>query len=184
MALGIHDKTGFGNPLVHLAGCDILDMPADEVDLMTDITVRRDELIAYALAIRPHYDQVGRLIGQLAGLFILAQVRGRFDPDFEAVKSPLEQARECADAVRSITAPASVRRQHWCITRAMALIGEVTDGFTLSLRGSERVREQIGEWSEQLKRANTLLRWASDRSLGLTPVDFSQACCCGAGSKI
>jgi hypothetical protein len=171
------------NPLVHLAGCDILDMPADNLDPLADISVTQDELIAYALALRPHYDKLGRLIGQLAGLFILAQARGRFDPGFEAFATPLEQARECHDALHSITAPAGVRRQHWCMCRAMQLVKDVTGQFTTSLDGGERVREQVALWTEQLKRANTLLRWASERSLGLSPVDFSQACCCGAAAS-
>jgi hypothetical protein len=183
MAFDTLNREAFSKPLVHLAGCDVLEMPSEDIDPLADISVTRDELIAYALVLRPHYDKVGRLIGQLAGLFILAQARGRFDPGFEAFATPLEQARECADALHSIAVPPAARRQHWCVCRAMHLIDEVTAQFTKSLRGTERVREQVAAWNDQLKRANTLLRWSSDRSLGLNPVDFSQACCCGAGAK-
>ncbi len=182
MAPNLAAGVEFRKPTVHLAGCDVLDMPPDDIDPMADISVTRDDLIAYALSVRPLYDRVGQLIGQLAGLFILAHARGRFDPDFEAVTAPLEQARACADAIRSIATPGSVRRRHWCLCRAMMLVSEVTDQFTNSMRGSDRVREQVSVWTEQLKRANTLLRWASDSALGMNPVDFSQACCCGAGT--
>lgn len=170
----------FGNPLIHLAGCDLLDMPPEEADPHADIATTRDDLIRYALAVRPHYDTVGRLIGQLAGLFILAQARGRFEPDFEAYSTPVEQARACADAVYSMTAPKLAWRQHWCINRAMALVGQVVDEFSHPLQGADEVRDQVIAWNRQLKRANMLLRWAADRSLGLNPVDFKQACCCAA----
>jgi len=168
----------FEKPLVHLSGCDVLDAPPESEALDVEITVNQDELIAYALAMRPQYNKLGRLIGQLAGLLLLAQARGRLDFDFEAFKPPMEQARECIDAIRSITAPAGAKRRHWVLCRAMTLVNGVTDQFTHSLGGEAQVREQVGKWSEQLKRANAMLRWASDSSLGMNPIDFSQACCC------
>jgi hypothetical protein len=173
-----------GNALVHRAGCDLLEIPVEDNNPFDDITATRDDLIAYGLAIRPHYDKLGRLIGQLAGIFLLAQVRGRFDPDFEAVSTPLERARECSDSILSITPPKAAKRLHWALLRAMSMVVEVTGQFSDSIHGSERVRECVSEWTERLKRANALVRWASDTSLGLHPVDLSQACCCcGALAK-
>lgn len=168
----------FDNPLVHLAGCDVLDAPPESEGIGDEITVNRDDLIAYALAMRPQYNRLGRLIAQLAGLLLLAQARGRFDFDFEAFKPPMEQARECIDAIRSIGAPNGVKRRHWVLCRAMTLVSGVTDQFTHSLGGEAQVRERVAQWSEQLKRANAMVRWASDSTLGMNPIDFSQACCC------
>ncbi|MDF3838251.1 hypothetical protein P3W85_35765 [Cupriavidus basilensis] len=174
-------RSALEKPLVHLAGCDALDVPPEDIDPLADIAVTQDELIAYALAVRPLYDNLGRLIGQLAGLFLLAQVSGRFDRDFEAVTTPIERARECSDAIRSIAAPKGASRRHWALCRAMSLVGEVTDQFASTTYGQEHVREQVSAWTDQLKRANALVRLASDASLGLNPVDFSQACCCCSG---
>jgi hypothetical protein len=171
-------NAGFGNPPVHMAGCDVLEVPVEDNDPLADITAVRDDLIAYGIAIRPHYDKLGRLIGQLAGIFLLAQARGRFDPDFEAVTTPLERARECSDSLLSITAPDAAKRRHWALLRAMSIVNEVTAQFSDSIHGAERVREYVSDWTERLKRANALVRWASDTSLGLHPVDLSQACCC------
>jgi hypothetical protein len=168
-------------PLVHLAGCDALDVPPEDTDPLSDISVTQDELIAYALAVRPLYDGLGRLIGQLAGLCLLAQIRGRFDPDFEAVTTPLERARECADMIRSINPPKSAVRRHWALCRAMSIVGDVTDQFSNPKSGPAQVRDQVSAWTDQLKRANALVRWAADASLGLNPVDFNQACCCCNG---
>jgi hypothetical protein len=168
----------FNKPLFHLSGCDVLDAPPENEGLDGEITVNRDELIAYALAVRPQYNKLGRLIGQLAGLLLLAQAHGRFDVDYEAFKPPLEQAQECTDAIRSITPPNGAKRRHWTLCRAMAVVNGVTDQFTHSIGGETQVREQVGKWSDQLKRANAMVRWASDSSLGMNPVDFSQACCC------
>lgn len=171
----------FDQPLIHLSGCDVLDAPPESEELDGEITVNQDELIAYALAMRPQYNRLGRLIGQLAGLLLLAQARGRLDADFDAFKPPLEQARECDDAIRSITAPNGAKRRHWVLCRAMAAVNGVTDQFTHSIGGENEVRERVWIWSEQLKRANAMVRWASDSSLGMNPVDFSQACCCCSG---
>lgn len=168
----------FDKPLVHLAGCDVLDAPPESEGIGGEITVNRDELIAYALAMRPQYNRLGRLIGQLAGLLLLAQARGRFDFDFEAFKPPMEQAWECSDAIRSISAPDGVKRRHWALCRAMTLVSGVTDQFTHSIGTEGQVRERVAKCSEQLKRANAMVRWASDSTLGMNPIDFSQACCC------
>src|ERR1700744_4173894 len=184
MARAFSPNTMFGNPLVHIAGCDVLEVAVEDSDALEDVTAVRDDLIAYGLAIRPHYDRLGRLIGQLAGIFLLAQLRGRFEPDFEAVITPLERARECLDSILSITAPKAAKRRHWALLRAMLIVSEVTGQFSDSMRGSERVREYVLDWTERLKRANALVRWTSDTSLGLHPVDLSQACCCcGALAK-
>ncbi|WP_162600785.1 hypothetical protein [Paraburkholderia sp. C35] len=173
----IRSTTLLEKPLVHVAGCDVLELPPEETDSLADVTVTQDELIAYAVAARPLYDSLGRLTAQLAGLFLLAQIRGRFDPDFEAVTTPLERARECNDAIRSITAPKGATRRHWALCRAITIVCDVTDQFANTKSGTEQVREQVAVWVDHLKKANALVRWAADASLGFNPVDFSQACC-------
>jgi hypothetical protein len=164
-------------PLIHLAGCDALDIPAEEAETPGEITVNQDELIAYALSVRPLYDGLGRLTGQLAGLLLLAQVRGRFDADLEAFATPRERERECAEKIRSITPPKGAARRHWALCRAMSIVSEVTHQLSNPKSKPEQVREQVAAWTDQLKRANALVRWAADASLGLNPIDFSQACC-------
>jgi hypothetical protein len=169
-------------PLIHLAGCDALEIPVEEEAVaLSDITVTQDELIAYALSVRPLYDSLGRLTGQLAGLLLLAQVRGRFDADLEAVTTPRERARECAERIQSIHPPKGAARRHWALCRAMSIVTEVTQQLSNPKSKPEQVREQVAAWTDQLKRANALVRWAADASLGLNPIDFSQACCCCNG---
>lgn len=178
MNSALSGNTGFEKPRIHLAGCDALEAPPEDLDPLADISVDRDDLVAYALAVRPLYDQLGRLIGQLGGLCLMAQLKGRFEPDFDAVTPARERAGECADAIRSITAPRTAVRRHWALCRAIVIVNEVVVGFAKAQLGADRTSGQISRLTEQLKRANALVRWASDGSLGLNPIDFGQACCC------
>ncbi|WP_207002244.1 hypothetical protein [Trinickia mobilis] len=184
MDLEASEISAFCMPLVHEYGCDALDIPPDDLDPQADISTTRDDLIAYAITLRPHYDRANRVIGQLAGLFILAQARGRFEADYDAVATCIEQAAACVDAIAGIRPPPLAKRQYWCISRAVALVNGVTAEFAASTRDPAQVREYVGRWNEQLRRANALIRWASERSLGLSPIDLGQACCnCGSASR-
>ncbi|CAB3780197.1 hypothetical protein [Pararobbsia alpina] len=183
MDLGDSKNSSFSMPLVHEYGCDALDMPPDDLDPLADISTTRDDLIAYAIQLRPHYERVNRVIAQLAGLFILAQARGRFEADHDAVVKCIEQATACVDAIAGIRPPPMAKRQYWCTSRAVALVNGVTAEFGASTRDPARVREYVARWTDQLRRANALIRWASERSLGLSPIDLSQACCnCGSAA--
>ena len=66
---------------MHQLDCELFELPTAPVDWMADISTHSDELIRYAQELRPCYDRLGRIIGQLAGLFILARLGGRFETD-------------------------------------------------------------------------------------------------------
>ena len=138
----------------------------------------REELIDYAVLIRPQFDRINRIISQLAALFILARAHGKFDRDVCAVVRCVEQAEESSSAIQGIAVvPQSAVPQHQHIKRAALLVRSVTREFLQSLRTPVLVDESIDRWTALLTRAHTLIRCASNRNLGLSPVDFNQGCC-------
>ena len=75
MRLGRIRDLASGVPTLHGADCDLLDLPAAPVDWLAGITTDHDVLIRSAVGLRPGYERMGRIVGQLAGLLILARDR-------------------------------------------------------------------------------------------------------------
>lgn len=166
---------------VHALGCDLLDLPAAPTDWLTDIITDRDELIRYAQALRPGYDRLGRIIGQLAGLFILARLGSRFEADWPAVASVVEQSRHAEAVLHAVQAPAVAARHHAYVLQALRKVMGVVRGLDALLPSTQPLCELLDGWTRELQLAGAMLRGAAAESLGLMPVDFSQACCnCGA----
>ena len=167
-------------PLVHENGCvafDVAPVAPAEANPLADITTQRDELIRYALEVRPCYDRINRIVGQLAGLFILAQARGRFEADFESSTAALRQIEEVHDALSSIRPPAAAQRHHKQLCLALGEVSSVSAQFGRSLPTPEATRASISAWTLTLKQASARVRATSAVELGLMPVDMSQACC-------
>ena len=138
----------------------------------------REELIDYAVLIRPQFDRINRIISQLAALFILARAHSQFDRDVCVVIRCVEQAEDSSSAIQSMAVvPQSAVRQHQHIKRAVLLVRSVTREFSKSLRTPVLVDESIDRWTALLTRAHTLIRCASNQNLGLSPIDFNQGCC-------
>lgn len=70
------------------------------------INERSDNWVYYASRVRPHYERMNRLIGQIGGLLILGQAKGCFDTYFEMSRTPKEQTAACLDDLNSVIAPA------------------------------------------------------------------------------
>jgi hypothetical protein len=182
MKLDITDASPFVSKMVHLHECAVFDSPEPALDPMIDIQTNRDEMILYALQLRPCYHRIGRIIGQLGGLFILAQASGRFEVDFGAVAVVVEQVEQTVAAIHAVKVPKQTERHHERLVKALGLVASVTAEFGDSMRTPERIRERLGLWTKRLKNANAMVSGAAVDRLGLMPVDFSHACCnCGVG---
>lgn len=183
MKLKMADAPLLIDKMVHLYECAMFDAPEPVSDPLMDIQTNRDEMILYALQLRPCYHRIGRIIGQLAGLFILAQASGRFEADFRAVVIVIEQVEQTVAAIHAIKIPKQTERHHERLVKALRLVASVTAEFSDSMRTPERVRERLGLWTRRLKRANAMVSGAAVERLGLMPVDFSHACCnCGVSA--
>jgi hypothetical protein len=144
--------------------------------------VENDRLIAYALAADPVFTGMRALIGQLAGILILAQARRcRGVGDLPDVAIARERWSEIADHLAGIAAPegrlADVR-----------LLGEAAAQVEEAIAIVEEMRpvgmdESVVKATTHLKAAYRLMQVACDHRLGLTMIDTSAACC-SCGSKL
>ena len=167
-------------PALHGADCDLLDLPAAPVDWLTDITAHRDALIRYALGLRPGYERLGRIVGQLAGLLILARLGKRFESDWPMATSVVEQVQQVDDELHSLWVPAVARQHHRYILQALQRVQKVVHAFDQRLPTGDLLCAQLDGWTRELKLAGAMLSGAAVEALGIMPLDFSQACCnCG-----
>jgi hypothetical protein len=164
-------------PLVHELECASFDVPPAPQDWLADIETDHDDLIRYAQQLRPCYDRIGRIVGQLAGLIILARLGARFETDWTAVARVVEQTAQNEDALHAVWVPVSARRHHAYLLQALQKTATVTRSFDAALRQPQRLRDQLDIWTRELKQVGVMLGRAAVERLGLLPVDFSQACC-------
>jgi hypothetical protein len=170
-------------PLLHEAQCDRLGVPDAPANRLADIHTDRDELIRYAQKLRPCYDRLGRIIGQLAGIFILARFGKRFETDWSSVARVREQVCQTEVELHAVWVPEPARAHFDYLVLAFERTARVSEGFDANVRKSGLLDEQLDRWTRELKIAGAMLSAAAVERLGLFPVDFSQACCSCAGGK-
>lgn len=130
---------------------------------------------AAAAALRRPYDALRRLIGQAAGLLILAQAsRRREIVDLPALATAREQWKDVTAALADLRAPRGCERHVERLARAARLVGACLDALEAS------AAQEIMDVSLALDRvaaAYRLVQRCSIDKLGLTMVDFRQSCC-------
>jgi hypothetical protein len=130
---------------------------------------------AAAAALRRPYDALRRLIGQAAGLLVLAQTSQRREIlDLPAVAVAREQWREVTAALGDLSAPRSCERQVENLIRAARLVGACLDALEASAT-REKVDASLA--LDRVAAAYRLVQNSSSDKLGMTMVDFRQSCC-------
>lgn len=133
------------------------------------------EAAAYAAAIRPVYDALRRVIGQAAGLLILAAASGRREvAELPEIGAVAERRREAVEALAAIRTPPGLDRHRDRIERAAAELEAAL--AALRALGSDREAATAAA-TRGLKTAYALLKGAADDRYGIAMVDFRQACC-------
>jgi hypothetical protein len=171
---------------VHRADCSIWDTPADAAPEALIVAGIEDEaVIRYCGAARPVYDAFKRVLGQLSGILLLAET-GADDPAWrdgilDAAGDQVAAARERLGALR----PASPVARHYDSLAALAeRIGRLHGDLRprrLEVGGDADLEPLVRE----LFAIHRQLLAASEPRAGMTPVDFSHACCsCGVPSKL
>ena len=150
----------------------------DEVGETIGVGGGLDEAIGgYAVATRPVYDGLRRLIGQLAGLLVLAQAGGRRDvldlPDIAAAR---DQWSELGQRLGGVRTPQGLAPHFTRLEAAFATLGEVLDDFGLA-RLRPDWETHLDRAGERIKHAYAYLQAASEPRAGMMPVDFNHACC-------
>lgn len=144
-------------------------------------TLGSDAIATYASACRPIYEDLRRIIGQVSGLLILAQLTTRRDildlPELQNCDTRLKQAQERLSLLATPNGTLQHRAQ---LEAALSFCTAAMKTFS-EMRGREALGPAIDLTGKQIKRAYVHLQAASSEKAGLVMVDFSQACCCGHG---
>ncbi len=171
---------------IHRPDCDIWDTPPDAMpEVLIAAGIEDEDVVRYCAAARPVYDAYKRVLGQLSGVLLLAQT-GADDPTWrerilDAAGEQLGEARERLGALRS-TPP--VARHHDLLAGLAEQLAELHARLrrTVLLVGADR------DWDglvSELYATHRRLLAASEPRAGMTPVDFSHACCsCGAPRRL
>jgi hypothetical protein len=130
---------------------------------------------AAAAVLRRPYDALRRLIGQAAGLLVLAQASQRREiVDLPAVAVVREQWHELTATLADLNAPRGCERQVENLIRAARLVGACLDALEASAN-HETVDVSLA--LERIAAAYRLVQQSSSDKLGMTMVDFRQSCC-------
>lgn len=144
-------------------------------------TLGSDAIARYASECRPIYEDLRRVIGQISGLLILAQLTTRRDildlPELQNCETRLKQARERFSTLSASNGTVQHKAQ---LEAALSFCVAAMKTFA-KIRGRESLDPVIDLTGRQIKRAYVHLQAASSEKAGLAMVDFSQACCCGHG---
>ncbi|TPJ72706.1 hypothetical protein [Mesorhizobium sp. B2-7-1] len=168
---------------IHRYDCELIAAaPSDAEGGETKQAIENDPaaqeaVVRYVVAARPIYDGLRRLIGQVAGLLVLAEAGGRRDvldlPDIPAAR---ERWAEVEQRLGALQAPGGLEGHLARLETAHATLGEVLDDFGLA-RLQRDWQQHLDRAGDRIKHAYAWLQAASEPRAGMTPVDFNHACC-------
>ena len=140
-------------------------------------TLGSDAVALYARACKPVYEDLRRVIGQLAGLLILARLTARTEmADLPEMQQCRARWRDAEQRLAALEPPIGLPAHKAQLVSAHAFSGQMMQGFS-ALRPSGDTTPQLDLMSVQIKRAYAHLDAASSTKAGLQMVDFTHACC-------
>lgn len=157
--------------------------PLAPLDAIIGINERTDEWVYYASRVRPHYQRMNSLVGQIAGLLILGQAKGCFDTYFEMSRTPKEQAQACIEELYALSAPVSAASHLTHLRNAAQQLYVVANDLNAAVRNTSELTLKLTQWLAQLKSITAMLHCAADPVVSMQPVAFEDACaCCNVGA--
>lgn len=158
-------------------------VPSALSNAVIGVNERTDEWVYYASGVRPHYERMNSLVGQIAGLLILGQAKGCFDTYFEMSRTPKEQAQACIEELYALSAPVTAAAHLNHLREAARQLYQVADDLNVAVRNTRELTLKLAQWLTQLKAVTAVLHCAADPVVSLQPVAFEDACaCCNIGS--
>lgn len=168
---------------IHRYDCELITAPPSDAEggetrqAIENDPAADEAVVRYVVAARPVYDGLRRLIGQVAGLLVLAEAGGRRDvldlPDIPAAR---ERWAEVEQRLGALQASSGLEGHLDRLATAHATLGEVLDDFGLA-RLQRDWRRHLDRAGDRIKHAYAWLQAASEPRAGMTPVDFNHACC-------
>lgn len=134
----------------------------------------------YATDCRPVFEDLRRVVGQLAGLMILARLTASSEvADLEELEKCRQRWRDAGERIGALDAPGELSPHREQIAAAHSFSGLALGTFSeLHAQGdNEETFERI---NRHVRRAYAHLSAATAEKAGLAMVDLSHACCsCG-----
>jgi hypothetical protein len=163
-------------PTLHTADC--ANQKTDPNTASTGVAIDRalpDEIAGYLIGARPVYSDLRRLLGQIAGLLILAQASNRKEaldlPMLAAAKELWLSVPERMERLRAPRLDANLDH----LKSAHRLLGSCFDSLAAFRCKDEKLN--LNDPLADITRAYAHLQSASEPRVGMTMVDFRQACC-------
>ncbi len=132
---------------------------------------------AYALQARIVFEDLRRIVGQLAGFLILARLTRRHELlDLPELQLATERWQRSKAALAALSAPAPLSGHKQRLDEAVGCCGEVLCQIEdlASPHRSDRALDLAGD---RIKDAYRALQSTASEKSGLVMVDFSHACC-------
>ena len=164
---------------IHDPDCSTWDTPAESgADHLVAIGYHDERIAAYLSTLRPVYDAMKRCLGQMAGLLLLLQTRC-LDPHRAGVTHDAmrEILSELSDRLRALKAPEGAQRH---FRRLEALVRQLEAGAEQLNRQKDLIDPASADLDALVRRLFAIqhgLLVAAEPRAGLSPVDFTAACC-------
>lgn len=171
--------------VIHRPNCDAADFTPSIVTREDGVAeqLQLEDTMKYAAEVRPVFEGLRRVVGQIAGLLILSQLTRRHEvlelPELAACEA---RCRETAERLRALSGKAGKASGHYrTLEMSHRLCRTILDAFPQWRRSSDPDIE-FGLMEERLRAAYQYLTAGSWEKGGLSMVDFRNACCsCEAG---
>jgi hypothetical protein len=164
---------------IHDPDCSTWDTPAESgADHLVAVGYHDERVAAYLSSLRPVYDAMKRCLGQMAGLLLLLQTRS-LDPHRAGVTHDAmrDLITELSDRLRALKAPESAQRH---VQGLEALVLQLEAGTEQLDRQKDLIDPASADLDALVRRLFAIqqgLLAAAEPRAGLSPVDFTAACC-------
>lgn len=172
--------------VLHRPDCTAMAQPAPAPLLPDEAEVARtlasDAAGRYAIEARAVYEELRRLVGQLAGLLILARLTARRETGDLAEMGACRDRQAAIDArLARLVAPGPLAPHRARLAESAGLCAAILQGLADWRPHSAAADADFAALNARIRHAYTALESCSSDRAGLQMVDFSHACCsCGS----
>jgi hypothetical protein len=164
---------------IHDLNCSTWDTPAESgADHLVALGYQDERIAAYLSTLRPVYDAMKRCLGQMAGLLLLLQTRS-LDPHRAGVTHDTmrDLLAELSDRLRALKAPESAQRHFHSLE---VLVRQLETGAEQLNRQKDLIDPASADLDALVRTLFAIqhgLLAAAEPRAGISPVDFTAACC-------